>query len=388
MYDSSKPEMTDVASPIEVTCLVGARPNFVKIAAIIQELHRRANFSTRLVHTGQHFSPEMSANFFSDLDLAEPDVNLGIGGGTHSEVTAKIMLALEHELVASRPDLLLVVGDVNSTLAGALVAAKLGIPIAHVEAGLRSFDRSMPEELNRVVTDVLSDFLFVTEPSGIRNLLNEGVPRHKIHFAGNVMVDTLLRFRARAGSSNVLIRLGLQPNAYAVVTLHRPSNVDDPLRLRSLVEMLDELQLHVPVVFPVHPRTMQKIEQCSIRTSLLLLPPMGYLDFLRLMSDARLVLTDSGGIQEETTILGVPCVTLRENTERPITLEQGTNRLAGVDPARILPAALEALTAKRMDHAPELWDGRASVRILDVLERELGSKKSAQLATARPSPDL
>ncbi len=330
----------------------------------------------------------MSASFFSDLELAEPDVNLGIGGGTHSEVTAKIMLALDHELVAHRPDLLLVVGDVNSTLAGALVAAKLGIPIAHVEAGLRSFDRSMPEELNRVVTDVLSDYLFVTEPSGVQNLLKEGMPREKIYFAGNVMVDTLLRFRERARSSDVLSRLGLQPQSYAVVTLHRPSNVDDPVRLRSLVEMLDQLQQQLRVVFPVHPRTTQKMEQCSIRTSLLLTPPMGYLDFLRLMSDARLVLTDSGGIQEETTILGVPCVTLRENTERPITIEQGTNRLAGVDPARILAAALEALSAKRVDRAPELWDGHASVRILDVLERELGSRESARLATARPSPVL
>lgn len=374
--------MTATAAPIHLTCLVGARPNFVKIAAITHELRRRPNFSTRLVHTGQHYSQEMSANFFSDLELDEPDVNLGIGGGTHTEVTAKIMLALEPELTAHRPDLLLVVGDVNSTLAGALVAAKLGIPIAHIEAGLRSFDRSMPEELNRVLTDALSDYLFVTEPGGFRNLLNEGTPRRKIHFTGNVMADTLLRFRERARCSGVLPRFGLLPRSYALVTLHRPSNVDDPRRLRSLVAMLEELQQQLRVVFPVHPRTRQEMERCSIETSLLLLPPMGYLDFLRLMSDARLVLTDSGGIQEETTILGVPCVTARENTERPITIEQGTNRLAGADPPRILQAAWDALRGERTARVPELWDGQASVRILDVLERELSLKENAQLAPA------
>lgn len=360
--------MTEAAPAIRITCLVGARPNFVKMAAIVQELHRRSRFSARLVHTGQHYSPEMSASFFSDLDLPEPDVNLGIGGGTHTEATAGIMLALERELATDRPDLLLVVGDVNSTLAGALVAAKLGIPIAHVEAGLRSFDRKMPEEINRILTDVLSDHLFATEPSGVGNLLAEGIPRQKVHLVGNVMVDTLLRFRDRSRSSDVLDRLGLQPKSYAVVTLHRPSNVDDPERLRSLIEMLEQLQRRVRVVFPVHPRTMQRIEQCSIRSGLLLVPPMGYLDFLRLMSDARLVLTDSGGIQEETTILKVPCLTLRDNTERPITVEQGTNQLVGVDPARILPVALDALAREWEVRAPEFWDGKASIRILDVLE--------------------
>jgi UDP-N-acetylglucosamine 2-epimerase (non-hydrolysing) len=369
--------MTERASDIRITCLVGARPNFVKMAALVQELQRRPCFSTRLVHTGQHYSPEMSASFFTDLDLPEPDLNLGIGGGTHTEVTAGIMLALERELLSDRPDVLLVVGDVNSTVAGALVASKLEIPLAHVEAGLRSFDRRMPEEINRVVTDLLSDYLFVTEPSGVRNLASEGVPPERIHLVGNVMVDTLLRFRDRARSSDVLGRLGLPEKSYAVVTLHRPSNVDDPERLKSLMELLERLQEHVRVVFPVHPRTRQRIEQCAIRASVLLVPPLGYLDFLRLMSEARLVLTDSGGIQEETTILQVPCLTLRENTERPITVEQGTNQLVGVDPAHVLPAALNALGRNWDVRAPELWDGRASVRILDVLESAFSADRQS-----------
>ena len=369
----SAPLLCVIRPALNITCVVGARPNFIKMAAIIQELRHRPRFSSRLVHTGQHFSPDMSGSFFQELDLPEPDANLGAGGGSQTQQTAQIMLALEREFDAHRPGLLLVVGDVNSTLAASLVGAKLEIPIAHVEAGLRSFDRRMPEEINRVVTDVLSDYLFVTEPSGLQNLRAEGIPEQRVHFVGNVMIDTLLRFRSKAENSDVLDRLGLAQGQYAVVTLHRPSNVDDPERLSGLLEMLAELGRKLPVVFPVHPRTRQQIPSDRFReTRLIFTAPLSYLDFLRLMSEARLVLTDSGGIQEETTILQVPCLTLRENTERPITIERGTNKLVGTDPARILPTALEALEIEsEPGRIPELWDGRAAGRIMDILEESL-----------------
>ena len=359
---------------MKITCVVGARPNFIKMAAIVQELRRRPHFSTRLVHTGQHFSPDMSDRFFADLELPQPDANLGAGGGSQIQQTAQIMLAIESELQENRPDLVVVVGDVNSTMAAALVAAKLEIPIAHVEAGLRSFDRRMPEEINRVVTDVLADYLFVTEPSGVRNLLAEGIAEPRIHLVGNVMIDTLLRFREKAAHSDILNQLRISTREYAVVTLHRPSNVDDPAKLEGLLDMLVQLSRRIPVVFPVHPRTSQRIEGNHLPKSCLILTvPLGYLDFLRLMSEARLVLTDSGGIQEETTILQVPCLTLRENTERPITIECGTNKLAGTDPERILALALVALDEKpNRGRVPELWDGKAAERILDVLERATG----------------
>src|SRR5215469_8493898 len=332
------------------------------MAAIVQELRRRPHFSTRLVHTGQHFSPDMSDRFFADLELPQPDANLGAGGGSQIQQTAQIMLAIESELQENRPDLVVVVGDVNSTMAAALVSAKIEIPIAHVEAGLRSFDRRMPEEINRVVTDVLADYLFVTEPSGVRNLLAEGIAEPRIHLVGNVMIDTLLRFREKAAHSDILNQLRISTREYAVVTLHRPSNVDDPAKLEGLLDMLVQLSRRIPVVFPVHPRTSQRIEGNHLPKSCLILTvPLGYLDFLRLMSEARLVLTDSGGIQEETTILQVPCLTLRENTERPITIECGTNKLAGTDPERILALALVALDEKpNRGRVPELWDGKAA----------------------------
>lgn len=358
---------------VKTTCVVGARPNFIKMAAIIDEIKRRPHFSHRLVHTGQHYSPEMSANFFRDLDLPQPEVNLGVGGGSQTEQTAAIMLSLEKELNANKPDLLLVVGDVNSTVAAALVAAKLAIPIVHVEAGLRSFDRSMPEEINRIITDALADYLFVTERSGITNLVTEGIPRSKIHFVGNVMIDTLLRFRTRAASSDILDRLALKPGKYVVVTLHRPSNVDNPCQLAKVMNILAVLCRHIPIVFPAHPRTRQRLQAvASSQDGLHVCSPLGYLDFIRLMSDAALMLTDSGGIQEETTILGVPCLTLRENTERPVTIEQGTNRLVGVHLESVLSIALAKLEKRDLEfRKPELWDGKASSRIFDVLERKL-----------------
>ena len=322
---------------LRVCSVVGARPNFIKIAPLLEEMRSRPGIVPTLVHTGQHFSPEMSDSFFQELGMPQPDINLGVGGGTHTEQTAEIMRRLEGVFLAAVFHVVLVVGDVNSTMAAALVAAKLGIPIAHVEAGLRSFDRTMPEEINRIVTDALSDFLFVSEPSGRKNLLAEGVPERKIFFTGNVMIDTLLRFRATAAQSPVLERLGLRAGGYAAVTLHRPSNVDNPAQLSSLLDVLKAIARDLPVVFPIHPRTRARLEGLSTG-DVMCVPPLGYLDFLRLMSEARLVLTDSGGIQEETTILQVPCLTLRENTERPVTIDQGSNRLVGTQPSVILEA--------------------------------------------------
>jgi len=369
---------------IHLTAVVGARPNFVKMAPILEEARRRSGFQGRLIHTGQHYSPEMSASFFDELEMPAPDVNLEIGSGSHTAQTAGVMLRLEAEFNERRPDLVLVAGDVNSTMAATLVASKLGIPVAHVEAGLRSFDRRMPEETNRLVTDVLSDYLFASEPSGVTNLLAEGVPREKIFFVGNVMIDTLMKYRDKAARTGILDRLGIKGKGYAVATLHRPSNVDGMERLMSLVDMLTELSRHLPVVFPVHPRTRERMEDARIADcGLILTEPLGYLEFLRLTSEARLVLTDSGGIQEETTILQVPCLTMRENTERPITVEQGTNRLVGTEPEHILRAALDTLDAPpRALASPEFWDGKASGRIMDILERSLGADQLPRLGSA------
>jgi len=368
----------------EIICIAGARPNFIKIAALISEFRRRPRFSTTLIHTGQHFSPEMSQVFFDELELPAPDLNLGVGGGTHTAQTAELMKRLEPVFEERRPCAVVVVGDVNSTLAASLVAAKMGIPIAHIEAGLRSFDRRMPEEINRILTDSISDYLFVTEPSGVTNLIAEGVYAGKIHFVGNVMIDTLLRFREKAARSGVLEQLRLHRRAYAIATLHRPSNVDDATQLNGLLGVLSKLSEHLPVVFPVHPRTKARIKSAGLDTGAVrLIPPLGYLEFLHLMSEARLVLTDSGGIQEETTILRVPCLTLRENTERPITIEKGTNRLAGTEPANILRAALTALEANdSCAHTPELWDGAASVRIADILENALPGERTGHVDSA------
>jgi UDP-N-acetylglucosamine 2-epimerase (non-hydrolysing) len=360
---------------IRVDCIVGARPNFMKMAPVLAEIRRRGGFAARLIHTGQHFSPEMSDAFFRELEMPEPDINLEVGGGTATAQTAEIMRRLEPLYAGDRPAAVLVVGDVTSTMAAAVAAIQQQIPVAHVEAGLRSFDRRMPEELNRILTDSISSFLFVTEPSGVRNLRAEGVADGKIHLVGNVMIDTLIRFREKAARSGILETLGVRPRAYAVVTLHRPSNVDDPAQLRKLHGALVEVSRLLPVVFPVHPRTKARLAEQSAEEApgLKLIPPLGYLDFLRLMAEARLVLTDSGGIQEETTVLQVPCLTLRENTERPVTVEQGTNRLIGVDPAAIVDAAKQALAAPAgAARIPEKWDGQAAGRILDVLGQALG----------------
>ena len=355
--------------PLSLLHVVGARPNFMKIAPVLDACRARPGFVSTLVHTGQHYDEKMSRLFFDELAIPRPDVDLEVGSGSQASQTAAILARIEPILLERRPDLVLVVGDVNSTLAAALGAAKLGIAVAHVEAGLRSFDRTMPEEINRVLTDAISDLLFVTEESGVRNLEREGVAPSKVHLVGNVMIDTLLRHRARARSSDVLTRLGVAPRGYAVLTLHRPANVDDPAALRGILAPIAELARSLPVVFPVHPRTRAALSgEQGAGAGFRLVEPLGYLDFVKLMDDARIVLTDSGGIQEETTILGVPCVTLRDNTERPITITAGTNRLAGTSAEGIRRAIAEALAAAVRPEAPPLWDGRAAVRIAAALE--------------------
>lgn len=372
------------ARPIRLLAVAGARPNFMKIAPLMTELgKRRDRFEPILVHTGQHYDQAMSESFFRDLGIPEPDVNLGVGSGSHAEQTAQVLVAIEKLLLERKPDVVLVVGDVNSTIAATLAAVKLHVPVAHVESGLRSGDRSMPEEINRILTDAVSDWLFTTEPSAETNLLREGVAPEKIHFVGNVMIDTLLAHRERARPLKTLERLELEPHGYAVLTLHRPSNVDSPDQLRRLFGVLSRLGDRMPVVFPVHPRTANAIRNNlqGERLNLRMTEPLGYLEFLRLLMDAQMVLTDSGGIQEETTALGVPCLTLRESTERPVTVTEGTNTIVGTDP-RAIEAAIEkqlvapAPTGRR----PALWDGRAAVRIVDVLERDLGSKSGGTVA--------
>jgi UDP-N-acetylglucosamine 2-epimerase (non-hydrolysing) len=357
---------------LKIAAIVGARPNFVKIAPIVAELRTRPEASTLLIHTGQHYDGPMSDSFFANLELPDPDVNLRVQAPTATAQIAEIMLRLEAVLVEARPDVVVVVGDVNSTLAGALTAVKLGITLAHVEAGLRSFDRQMPEEINRVLTDSISDLLFTTEPVGNENLAREGVPAPRIHFVGNVMIDTLFRYRERARASNVLETLAVKPRAYSLLTLHRPSNVDTDTTLRSLLGAVAKIQETSPVVFPVHPRTRQRLArlegQLPPMPNLRLADPLPYLDFLQLMANARCVLTDSGGIQEETTALGVPCLTLRENTERPITVTRGTNKVIGVDPSVIHAEWRRASEGKwPAGELPELWDGKAASRIVPVL---------------------
>ena len=360
---------------IRLVAVAGARPNFMKIAPLLRELAERGRFDVFLVHTGQHYDAVMSDGFFEDLGIPAPDQNLGVGSGSHAQMTAAVLEKMEPVLIEQRPDALIVVGDVNSTLAASLAASKLGVPIAHVEAGLRSFDRAMPEEINRILTDAISDWLFVTEPAGEENLAREGVDPARIHRVGNVMIDTLLRHLARAREMDTLERLGLVPGQYVALTLHRPSNVDDPTHLRRLFDVFEEIHRELPVIFPVHPRTRSVIEKQlgEPAPAIRLTDPLGYLDFLRLMADASFVLTDSGGVQEETTVLGVPCLTMRENTERPITVTAGTNRLVGRDPGAIREAARKLMDGDRPNgEIPEGWDGGAAGRIVDVLERDLG----------------
>ncbi len=355
----------------------------MKIAPLIEEMKKHSEIEPILAHTGQHYDENMSKLFFRDLRLPEPDIYLGVGSGTHAGQTAKIMIEFEKVLLEKKPDLVVVVGDVNSTIACALTAVKLHIPVAHVEAGLRSFDRKMPEEINRVLTDAISDYLFVTEKSGEANLLREGKPGEKIFFVGNVMIDTLLKNKKKSDESNILPELNLEPSKYALLTLHRPGNVDNEKTFTGILEALEKIQKHIKIIYPIHPRTRKRLEefnlfkrfkflnsnsQVPVSNNFSIINPLGYLDFLKLMACAKFVLTDSGGIQEETTLLGVPCLTLRDTTERPVTIKEGTNTLVGTNKERILEESLSLLNGKVIKKGlPELWDGKAAERIVRIL---------------------
>ncbi|MGH9326667.1 MAG: non-hydrolyzing UDP-N-acetylglucosamine 2-epimerase [Terriglobia bacterium] len=427
---------------MKVMIVVGARPNFMKAAPLIRAINSYSAgltgsnpspggevlsgaIQTVLVHTGQHFDALMSDSFFADLSLPAPDIHLGVSSGSHARQTAEIMTKFEEALLGEQPDLLVVVGDVNSTVACALVASKISFDgsgrrplIAHIEAGLRSFDRTMPEEINRIVTDQLSDLLFVTEESGLRNLASEGMPAEKVHFAGNTMIDSLAAGKDRAKASPILDLLGLGGVApdgsprrsiapYALLTLHRPSNVDHRDSLLNVVDGLRELTRKVPVIFPVHPRTRNRIREFGLehkfaagdhqpgsnrpnpqnqRVVVRMIDPLGYLDFLCLMMHAKLVITDSGGIQEETTCLGVPCVTVRDNTERPITVEMGTNVLAGTSKEGIRNSIRRQLNSKNGHCLPKGWDGKAATRIVDVLIRACRERSDGNRETSRNRP--
>lgn len=360
---------------MKIASVVGARPNLVKIAPLLRETRRHSRIQSLLIHTGQHYDQKLSDIFFRQMQIPEPDVNLEVGSGSQAWQTAEILRKIEPVFIEHRPDIVLVVGDVNSTVAASLAAAKLYIPVVHVEAGLRSFDRTMPEEINRVVTDALADYLFVTESDAVENLVHEGRPRERIFLVGNVMIDALRQFLPAAQKSRIGEELGLQKGGgefspFAVLTLHRPSNVDSVPTLRTLLGALEKIADRVDLIFPVHPRTQQKILEMGNHSHprLRMVPPLGYVDFLCLLSRARLVLTDSGGVQEETTALGVPCITLRENTERPVTVSEGTNTIVGQDPDKIARAAFEVLNGKaKAGRVPPLWDGKAAERIVEIL---------------------
>lgn len=372
--------------PFRIMNVVGARPNMMKVAPLMAEMKRHAEIDPVLVHTGQHYDYAMSQVLFDQLRMPAPDYNLEVGSGTHHSQTAEIIRRFGELVAKDRPQMVLVAGDVNSTIACALVAAKENIPVAHVEAGLRSFDRAMPEEINRLLTDAISDLLFTTEESGNVNLANEGIPAGKVHFVGNLMIDSLVSAIDTARQSGILQELDLKPRGYAVLTLHRPSNVDDPDMLRRTLAAVAKIAERIPVLFPCHPRTAARMDKAGItglenwergpvlRNGLWKMPPMPYLDFLGLVDRAACVLTDSGGIQEETTYLGVPCLTYRENTERPVTVTLGTNKLIGSNPDRLLreallildrEVALEGFSAA----SPPLWDGKTAPRIVNVLKQ-------------------
>jgi UDP-N-acetylglucosamine 2-epimerase (non-hydrolysing) len=352
--------------------VVGARPNFMKAAPVMSAL--AGAFDQTLVHTGQHYDQQMSDIFFRELGLPEPDVNLGVGSGTHGVQTGRIMIEMERLLLERPPDLVMVYGDVNSTAATALVCAKLMIPLAHVEAGLRSYDRTMPEEINRLVTDQLSDLLFTPSKDGNDNLRSEGIADEKVHFVGNVMIDTLIRLLPKAEERAASIGLRPAGVSYGLVTLHRPSNVDSPARLRAILDVLNDISQHIALLFPIHPRTRERIKGWGVPgpgSRLSVIDPVGYLDFLALQNGAHLVITDSGGIQEETSCLGIPCLTLRPSTERPITVEMGTNILVGEDLGDLRREVDRILGGTiKQGRRPPLWDGHAAERIAEVLQRQ------------------
>ena len=363
---------------MKIINVVGARPNFMKIAPIMRALKQHPDiFEPILVHTGQHYDSQLSESFFKTLDIPQPDINLEVGSASHAVQTAKIMADFEKVLDQEKPDLVVVVGDVNSTVACTLTAVKKWIPVAHIEAGLRSRDRRMPEEINRIVTDSLSDYLFTTSVDADENLLQEGVPSDRIFFVGNVMIDTLLTQRERALTLPTLEQLHLEKKQYALLTLHRPSNVDHQEILSGIIDALESVQEQITIVFPIHPRTRKSLKDFGLLSRLENLPnlrsitPVNYLEMLNLMANAQMVLSDSGGIQEETTILGVPCLTLRENTERPVTVIEGTNLIIGNDPQRIVAECSQILAGEgKQGRVPKLWDGRAAERIADILRMQ------------------
>lgn len=389
---------------MKVLSVVGARPNFVKIAALTAAMRKHAGIRPLLVHTGQHYDIGMSDSFFQDLGIPQPDTNLEVGSASAACQVAQIMERLEPVLVSEQPDIVVVVGDVNSTLAGALTAVKLGIPVAHVEAGLRSFDRTMPEEINRVVTDSISEFLFATEPSGVENLLKEGRPASQIFLVGNVMIDTLRSCLARARQLDPLADPEIwgenalnRPARFALVSLHRPSTVDNSLALRIVWEALGEIAEEIPIVFPAHPRTQKRLRDLGLdsgtgqpfghRNGIRLISPLGYLRFLHLESFATFVITDSGGIQEETTVLGVPCLTVRENTERPVTVTEGTNTLVGLNSERLKEGVHQILSGKgKRGRVPALWDGEAAKRIVGILKERLQPSSVERIQINRSVP--
>ena len=360
---------------MKILIVVGTRPNFVKVAPLDKELKKYSKFSSILVHTGQHYGSEMSESFFNELKLPRPDIYLGVGSGTHAEQTGKIMIKFEKVCKAEQPDLIVVVGDVNSTIACTLVAVKLGIKVAHVEAGLRSFDRTMPEEINRILTDSISDYLFTTCEDANENLLKEGIDKEKIYFVGNIMIDTLLKFKKRAEKKNTFEKFDLNKKNYALLTLHRPSNVDKKASLEKILRAIKMISYKIPLIFPTHPRTKKFIKDHNLSSiinnsnSIILSKPLGYLEFLNLMINAKLVLTDSGGIQEETTVLKIPCLTLRKNTERPITVKIGTNILVGDDESKILINTEKILknNYKNNYKIPKYWDGNTSKRVISII---------------------
>lgn len=358
---------------MKIITVVGARPNFMKVAPIYKAFQKYKNSVTHLIcHTGQHYDTNMSDIFFKQLGLPAPDYFLGIGGGSHAEQTGKIMIEFEKLLLSENPDMVIVVGDVNSTIACALTAQKLHIKVAHVEAGLRSFDRNMPEEVNRVLTDSISDYLFVTEKSGLTNLKNEGINKENVFFVGNCMIDSLISILAFTKSSNILEKYKLKQKGFILVTMHRPSNVDSELRLIGLVKLLNSLSLYRKIIFPVHPRTKKNLERFGLHDKLnaniLITDPIGYIDFIGLLDKSELILTDSGGIQEESTYLGVQCITLRASTERPSTVDVGTNQLIGEDFTNAEKAVIKVINGhKKVGAIPELWDGKAAERICEIL---------------------
>ena len=379
---------------MKLLLVAGARPNFMKIAPIIHalnhvnqrnEINQRNQINYVVVHTGQHYDHEMSQAFFDELEIGRPDYFLGVGSGSHAIQTAGVMVEFEKVCLNEKPDLVVVVGDINSTLACALVAAKLCIPVAHVEAGLRSYDRTMPEEINRILTDSVSDYLFTTCEDANESLKKEGIPEERIHFVGNVMIDTLLKFKNKAGAE---AKIKMNGNDYALLTLHRPSNVDNQNAFKNIIEAFQEISKYIPIIFPAHPRTQKQIKYLGYKNyfhilesdlthpinpknSITLLNPLPYLEFLNLMTNSKLVYTDSGGIQEETTILGIPCLTLRENTERPVTITEGTNTIVGNNREKILNESHKILAGKgKKGRIPKLWDGKAAERIVNILLRK------------------